>query len=243
MGKQLALEQGLLWLFKGSAMTSYQAIKNPANMKRLWFVVDATGHRVGRLASVIATVLQGKHKPFYHPAIEECGDHVIVLNANKATFSGQKEKQKLYRHHTGYMGGLKEIPVRRWRERHPHRILEAAVNGMLPKNRTRRLRKSRLHILEGEEHPHLGQVAQNPFKVALQPVQRAAGGSPTVSGYFVELTDLEDRIEVTVEPYVPESTHRKNAEKARKAKLHKELRAYLLGRGERPDFLPSKNKD
>lgn len=79
-------------------MTTYQALKAaPLNKERLWFVVDATHHRVGRLASVIATVLQGKHKPFYHPAVPECGDSVIVLNADKVTFSGQKEQQKIYR--------------------------------------------------------------------------------------------------------------------------------------------------
>ncbi len=84
-------------------MTTYQAIKAaPVIKERLWFVVDATHHRVGRLASVIATVLQGKHKPFYHPAVQECGDSVIVLNADKVTFSGRKEDQKIYRHHTGF---------------------------------------------------------------------------------------------------------------------------------------------
>ncbi len=83
-------------------MTTYQAIKAAGNRQRLWFVVDGTGQRVGRLASVIATVLQGKHKPFYHPAVEECGDSVIVLNADKVTFSGKKDQQKLYRHHTGF---------------------------------------------------------------------------------------------------------------------------------------------
>lgn len=210
------------------------------NAKRLWFVVDATGHRVGRLASTIATVLQGKHKPFYHPAIEECGDNVIVLNAHKVTFSGTKEKQKLYRHHTGYKGGLKEIPVRRLRERHPERVLQAAVHGMLPKNRTRRLREQRLLLLEGDSHPHAGQVAANPWKMAVRPVTRAAGGLPSVSGYFVDIADLEDAIQITAEPFVPATVHAANAEKQRKAALHKQLKAYLLGRGSRPEFLPQK---
>jgi large subunit ribosomal protein L13 len=80
------------------AMTTYQAVKAAAvNKERLWFVVDGADHRVGRLASVIATVLMGKHKPFYHPAVQECGDNVIVLNADKVTFSGSKESQKIYR--------------------------------------------------------------------------------------------------------------------------------------------------
>ena len=84
-------------------MTTYQALKAcPANRQRLWFVIDATHQRVGRLASVIATALLGKHKPFYHPAVPECGDCVIVLNADKVTFSGNKENAKVYRHHTGF---------------------------------------------------------------------------------------------------------------------------------------------
>merc|ERR1711991_1218798 len=223
-----------------SRMTSYQALKNPVNKKRLWFVVDAAGHRVGRLASVIAQVLQGKHKPFYHPAIDECGDNVVVLNSHKVVFSGNKEKQKLYRHHTGWAGGLKEIPVRRLRERHPHRILKAAVMGMLPKNRTRRFREERLILLDGDTHSHGGQVAENPWKIALTTSTRKEGGMPEVSGYFVELNDLEDEIEIKAEPFTPPQVHARNAEKARKAALQKQLKAYLLGRGERPDFLPQK---
>lgn len=124
-------------------------VQNPLNQRRLWWVVDATGWHVGRLASQISKVLQGKHKPFYHPAMD-VGDHVLVLNAHRVTFSGNKERQKVYRWHTGWIGGLKEVPVRRWRERNPERILEHAVSGMLPHNRTRVVRNSRLVCINGE---------------------------------------------------------------------------------------------
>lgn len=220
-------------------MTAYEAVKLAgANRSRLWFVIDGTGHRVGRLASVIATVLQGKHKPFYHPAIEECGDHVIVLNADKVTFSGDKEKQKVYRHHTGFKGGLKEIPVRRFRERHPERVLQHAVHGMLPKNRSRHVREARLVLLTGDEHPHHSQVVSNPYRLATVSGASKPSALPSVSGFFVSLTDSDEAIQIEAKPHVPAKLRATLAERARKSALHKQLKAYLLGRGERPDFLP-----
>ena len=132
--------------------------------------------------------------------------------------------------------------MRRWRERHPERILKAAVHGMLPKNRSRRLREERLVLLQGDVHPHGGQTKENPWKLSLAPstAKSGSGGLPDVSGYFVELENLDQAVRITTEAHVPDSVHRANAEKSRKAALHKQLKAYLLGRGERPDFLPQK---
>jgi hypothetical protein len=135
-------------------------------------------------------------------------------------------------------GGLKEIPVRRLRERHPDRILRAAVHGMLPKNRSRHVREDRLVLLTGETHPHQGQVAKNPFVLAVGDRSHVKPRLPSVTGYYVTLKDLEDEVVMEATPYVPEKVRLAQAEKKRKASLHKQLRAYLLGRGERPGFLP-----
>ncbi len=135
---------------------------------------------------------------------------------------------------------MKEIPVRRIRERYPDRILRHAVHGMLPKNRVRHVREDRLVLLTGgANHPHHGQVAQNPWKLAIGSKSRAAA-QPSVSGFFVSLTDSDDALKIEAATYVPESQKRALAERTRKAHLQKQLKAYLLGRGERPDFLPQK---
>ena len=111
--------------------TTYMA--NAGNVERKWYVIDAQGQTVGRLASQIATVLRGKHKPTYTPHVD-CGDHVIVINADKVVFTGKKLDQKLYRRHTGYAGGLKETKARDMLNTHPERVIMFAVKGMLPKN-------------------------------------------------------------------------------------------------------------
>ncbi len=135
-------------------------------------------------------------------------------------------------------GGLKEIPLRRLRERHPDRILRTAVHGMLPKNRSRHIREDRLVLLTGDAHPHHGQVAKNPFQLAVGDRSHVKPRAPAVTGFYVRLKDSEDELELEAAPYVPEKVRVAQAEKKRKASLHKQLRAYLLGRGERPDFLP-----
>lgn len=128
--------------------------------------------------------------------------------------------------------------MRRLRERHPDRILRAAVHGMLPKNRSRHIREDRLVLLTGDAHPHHGQAAKNPYQLAVNDRSHVQPRAPSVAGYYVRLKDLEDEVELEATPYVPEKLRLAQAEKKRKASLHKQLRAYLLGRGDRPDFLP-----
>jgi hypothetical protein len=132
---------------------------------------------------------------------------------------------------------LKEIPVRRLRERFPDRILRHAVHGMLPKNRVRHVREDRLILLTGVTHAHNSQVVQNPWKLAFGSKSRVTG-LPSVSGFFISLVDTGDAVKIEGTPFQPESEKKLLAEKARKAHLQKQLKAYLLGRGERPDFLP-----
>jgi large subunit ribosomal protein L13 len=123
-----------------------------------WHVIDASRHIVGRLASQIARVIQGKHKPLYDPSVDN-GDYVVVVNAEKVQFCVEKKWQhKLYRWHTGYPGGLKEVAAGRMLEKHPTRILERAVKGMLPKNRLLQSRMKKLRLFVGEEHDHQAQV-------------------------------------------------------------------------------------
>lgn len=110
-----------------------------------WFVVDADGQVLGRLATRVARLLIGKDKPQFTPHLD-CGDHVVVINAQKIRLTGNKLQQKVYRHHSGYPGGLKEIPARRLFETHPERIVREAIVGMLPKNRLRAHRAKKLRV-------------------------------------------------------------------------------------------------
>ena len=123
---------------------------------RKWYVVDAAGQTVGRLATEVARVLTGKNKPQYTPFMDT-GDCVIVINARKAVFKGSKNEQKVYRHHTLYPGGLKEVSVRDQFERHPERVIESAVKGMLPKTKLGRAMAKKLKVYADAEHPHAGQ--------------------------------------------------------------------------------------
>ena len=123
---------------------------------RKWYVVDAAGQTVGRLATEVARVLTGKNKPQYTPFMDT-GDCVIVINARKAVFKGSKNEQKMYRHHTLYPGGLKEVSVRDQFERHPERVIELAVRGMLPKTKLGRAMAKKLKVYADAEHPHAGQ--------------------------------------------------------------------------------------
>jgi len=135
----------------------------PHEVEREWFVVDAQGQTLGRLATQIATLLRGKHKPIYTPHVD-CGDHVIVVNADKINVTGQKLDQKIYYRHSGYPGGLKQVTLRRRLQTHPERVIESAVRGMLPKNRLGRKMFKKLKVYAGPNHPH---EAQQPTPVEL----------------------------------------------------------------------------
>jgi large subunit ribosomal protein L13 len=128
----------------------------PHEVERKWFVIDAQGQNLGRLASRIATILRGKHKPIYTPHVD-CGDFVIVVNAGSISVTGQKLEQKTYYRHSNYPGGLKQVSMRRQMQVHPERVLEAAVRGMLPKNRLGRKMFKKLKVYAGPEHPHTAQ--------------------------------------------------------------------------------------
>lgn len=126
------------------------------DVDRQWFVVDADGETLGRLASQIAAVLRGKHKPIYNPAVDT-GDFVIVVNAEKIHTTGRRLDQKKYYSHSGYMGGLKERTLREQLERYPERVIHDAVKGMLPKNVLGRKMLRKLKVYAGPEHPHQAQ--------------------------------------------------------------------------------------
>jgi large subunit ribosomal protein L13 len=121
-----------------------------------WYVVDAAGQTLGRLAARVASVLRGKHKPVYSPSVD-AGDYVIVVNAEKIHVTGRKLSQKMYYRHSGYPGGLKEITLRDLLQTHPARAVEHAVQGMLPKNRLGRRLFNHLKVYVGPDHPHAAQ--------------------------------------------------------------------------------------
>lgn len=137
-------------------MKSYVA--KPLEIERKWYVVDATDKTLGRLSTKIATILRGKHKPIYTPHVDT-GDYVIVINAEKIKVTGNKETQKLYRWHSGYMGGLKEKTYKEMQEKKPEEIIRLAVKGMLPKNSLGRVMFKKLKVYAGPEH---NQKAQKP---------------------------------------------------------------------------------
>lgn len=138
-------------------MKTYSPTAN--SISRTWHLFDAEGAVLGRLASEIATILMGKHKATYAPHMD-MADHVVVINAEKVEVTGKKEDQKLYRHHSGYPGGMKELSLSLVRQNKPQRILESAVSGMLPKNRLHDRRMKHLHIYIGPEHPYTKQFKQ-----------------------------------------------------------------------------------
>ncbi|AUN12888.1 50S ribosomal protein L13 [[Clostridium] sordellii] len=137
-------------------MKSY--IAKPADVQRKWYVVDAEGKTLGRMATEIATILRGKHKPTFTPHVDG-GDFVVVVNADKVVLTGKKLDQKMYRYHTGYVGGLKEITYREMMEKKPEEVVMHAVSGMLCKNRLRSRMMTRLRVFAGPNHGH---EAQNP---------------------------------------------------------------------------------
>ena len=131
-------------------------VATPANIERKWLVIDASGKTLGRLATEVAKLLRGKHKPTYTP-FADAGDYVIVINAAEMVLTGKKLDQKMYRHHSGYAGGLKEIDYRTLMSKNPEKALELAVKGMLPKNSLGRQMFRKLHVYAGAEHNHSAQ--------------------------------------------------------------------------------------
>ena len=131
-------------------------VTKAGDIEREWIVLDASGQTLGRLATRIATMLRGKHKPLYAPNLDT-GDFVVVVNSGKIAVTGNRLDDKLYRRHTGYPGGLKAITLRRMLEIHPERVIRFAVKGMLPKNKLGRQRLKKLKIYAGAEHPHAAQ--------------------------------------------------------------------------------------
>lgn len=133
---------------------------NKETVDRRWYVIDATGKRLGRLSSEVATLLRGKHKPTFTPHVDT-GDYVIVINADKVELTGNKWDDKKYYRHSRYPGSLKETTAKVMRNTHPERLIEFAVKGMLPKGRLGRQMYKKLYVYVGNEHPHQAQKPEN----------------------------------------------------------------------------------
>jgi len=131
-------------------------VAKPEEVKRKWYVIDAEGKPLGRLASEVAKILRGKHKPIYTPHVDT-GDFVIVINAEKVVLTGKKLEQKYYRHHSLYPGGMKEVKYRIFMQKNPEKAIEVAVKGMLPKNSLGRAMFRKLKVYRGSEHKHQAQ--------------------------------------------------------------------------------------
>lgn len=131
-------------------------IAKPEEVQRKWYVVDAEGKTLGRLASEIASVLRGKNKPTFTPHVD-CGDYVIVINAEKVAVTGKKRKEKIYKRHTGYPGGLRELTFEKLQDRKPEEIIRHAVKGMLPDGKLGRQMFKKLKVYKGAEHAHQAQ--------------------------------------------------------------------------------------
>ena len=138
-------------------------IPSGKDIERKWFVLNAEDVVLGRLATKVAMMLMGKHKPTYSPFLDT-GDHVVIVNADKVRLTGNKEQDKLYRTHSGYPGGLKEVQARKMRQRRPERMLELAIAGMLPKNKLGKQMYRKLNVYAGPKHPH---QAQKPVDMAI----------------------------------------------------------------------------
>ena len=135
-------------------MKTYMA--NPDKLEKKWYVVDASGMVLGRLASEVASVLRGKNKPEFTPNVDT-GDYVVVINADKIKVTGKKLDQKIYYRHSDYVGSLKETTLKEMLAKHPERVIEFAVKGMLPKGPLGREMMTKLHVYAGAEHPHAAQ--------------------------------------------------------------------------------------
>ena len=143
----------------GTGMKSFMA--NPSTVERKWYVVDATGHTLGRLASEVASVLRGKNKPIFTPHMD-CGDYVIIVNADKIKVTGKKLLQKVYYNHSDYVGGMKETTLAEMMAKKPEKVIELAVKGMLPKGPLGRSMIKKLHVYAGPDHE---QQAQKPVEL------------------------------------------------------------------------------
>ena len=149
-------------------------VAKPAEVEKKWVLIDASGLVVGRLATLIAMRLKGKHKAIYTPHVD-CGDNVIVINAEKVVFTGKKLEKKVYHHHTGYIGGIKERSAKMIMEgRFPERILEKAVERMLKRGPLHRKIMGNLRVYKGDKHPH---EAQNPEKIDIAKLNRKNVGA------------------------------------------------------------------
>ena len=142
-------------------MSTFMA--SASNIERKWYVVDAADYTLGRLASQVAAVLRGKNKPTYTPFLD-CGDNVIVINASKVKVTGKKLDQKVYYNHSEYVGGMKETTLKEMMEKHPERVIELAVKGMLPKGPLGRQMYTKLFVYAGPDHKH---AAQQPKELAI----------------------------------------------------------------------------
>lgn len=131
-------------------------VAKPHTVQRDWHLVDATDKTLGRLAAIVASRLRGKHKPEFTPHVDT-GDHIVVVNAEKIRVTGNKMKDKMYYRHTGYIGNLKSISLEKQLQKHPERVIQTAVKGMLPKNPLGRAMFKKLHVYAGPEHPHQAQ--------------------------------------------------------------------------------------
>ncbi len=140
-------------------MKKYTRFARKNEVERKWYVVDARDKVLGRLASEIARRLRGKHNPMYSPHVD-CGDFIVVINADKVRLTGRKWDQKVYYRHSGYPGGIKEITARKLRDKRPEDLIRFAVRGMLPKNRLGRALIKKLKVYAGESHPHEAQQPQ-----------------------------------------------------------------------------------
>ena len=139
-------------------------MQNPQTVSRKWYVVDAQGVALGRLASQVAHILKGKNKPEFTPSVD-CGDNVIVINTDKIVLTGKKVEQKFYRYHTGYVGGLKEIPYTTMLKEKSDKVVYEAIKGMLPKNRLGRKMVKKLKVYKNDQHNH---EAQKPVKYEIE---------------------------------------------------------------------------
>ncbi len=133
---------------------------NEANIDRKWYVIDAEGKTMGRLSSEVASILRGKHKPTFTPHVD-CGDHVILINAEKIYLSGNKAEDEIYYRHSLHPGGIKSISAGELREKNPVRLMETSIKGMLPKGSLGDKMFKKLHVYAGAEHPHAAQQPEN----------------------------------------------------------------------------------
>ena len=131
-------------------------IQKPAEVERKWYVVDAEGKTLGRMASEVAAILRGKNKPTFTPHVD-CGDYVIVINAEKVAVTGKKRQEKIYKRHTGYPGGLRELTFEQLMEKHPEEVVRHAVKGMMPNGKLGRKMFKKLKVYAGPEHDHAAQ--------------------------------------------------------------------------------------